>query len=184
MLRIIMSNNKASRISIPGRLIQLLLHDDEFFQEVNRIKKASSAGSFPKYDQWCDSDGFHMEFALAGYAKKDLEVLCSGQELTIRSIRNSQNIPSNNSELEISNTSSGEEIYSIPDAGRHSVSPKIQHGSIVRGIARRNFSVNFFIGQEFDVSSTLATVKDGLLNLLVPFKNEIKSINIEVMSGE
>ena len=102
-----MSNNKASRISIPGRLIQLLLHDDEFFQEVNRIKKASSAGSFPKYDQWCDSDGFHMEFALAGYAKKDLEVLCSGQELTIRSIRNSQNIPSNNSELEISNTSSG-----------------------------------------------------------------------------
>jgi len=180
-----MSNNKASRISIPGRLIQLLLHDDEFFQEVNRIKKASSAGSFPKYDQWCDSDGFHMEFALAGYAKKDLEVLCSGQELTIRSIRNSQNLPVSNSEFEITKLSSDDEAESTPEViTRHSVSPKIQHGSIVRGIARRNFSVNFFIGQEFDVSSTLATVKDGLLNLLVPFKSEIKSINIEVMSGE
>jgi HSP20 family molecular chaperone IbpA len=173
-----MNRSKSSRISIPGRVVQLLLHDDEFFREVMNLKKASTAGSFPKYDQWCDADGFHMEFALAGYAKKDLEICYSGQELIVRSVR------SNQEQQAYLSTESLEEEQ-IPEViTRSSSSPKIQQGAIVRGIARRNFSTNFLISQEFDVSSTRATVKDGLLHLLIPTKTEITTKVIEIQNGE
>jgi HSP20 family molecular chaperone IbpA len=173
-----MNRSKSSRISIPGRVVQLLLHDDEFFREVMNLKKASTAGSFPKYDQWCDADGFHMEFALAGYAKKDLEICYSGQELIVRSVRSNQ-------EPQMYHSSDSLEEEQIPEViTRNSSSPKIQQGAIVRGIARRNFSTNFLISQEFDVSSTRATVKDGLLHLLIPTKTEITTKVIEIQNGE
>lgn len=173
-----MNRSKSSRISIPGRVIQLLLHDDEFFREVMNLKKAATAGSFPKYDQWCDVDGFHMEFALAGYAKKDLEICYSGQELIVRSVRSNQ-------EAQNTHTSESLEDEVIPEViTRSTSSPKIQQGAIVRGIARRNFSTNFFISQEFDISSTVATVKDGLLHLIIPTKNEVTAKIIEVKNGE
>lgn len=173
-----MNRSKSSRISIPGRLIQLLLHDDEFFREVMNLKKASTAGSFPKYDQWCDSDGFHMEFALAGYARKDIEVCYSGQELIVRSLRNNTEVMN-----QVSGDSSEEE--NIPEIiTRSSSLPKIQQGAIVRGIARRNFTTNFLISQEFDVSSTRASVKDGLLHILIPLKGEITTKTIEIQNGE
>jgi HSP20 family molecular chaperone IbpA len=177
-----MSRSKTSRISIPGRLIQLLLHDDEFFREVTNLKKASTAGVFPKYDQWCDSDGFHMEFALAGYAKKDLEVCYSGQELIIRSLRD--NVESEATEIQ---SNLGESVVEehIPEIiTRGSSLPKIQQGAIVRGIARRNFTTNFLIGQEFEVSEAKASVKDGLLHILIPTKGEITTIKIEIQNGE
>lgn len=187
---------KISRVSIPGRLIQLLLNDDEFFRDVSAIKKASSSGSFPKYDQWCDEFGFHMEFALAGYAKKDLEVLCLGQELIIRSLRNDSSKPSQPESPEYDEPrylSEQTESDSIISPVRESTdrviirkpnAPKINHGSIVRGIARRNFTTSFLIGQEFDVALTKAIVKDGLLHLVVPTKLEITTKTIEIVSGE
>lgn len=195
-----MNKNGLSRVSIPGRVIQLLLNDDEFFREVSALKKASSSGSFPKYDQWCDEFGFHMEFALAGYAKKDLEVLSLGQELIIRSLRNDASRPPSSesaeyseprylSDLSYSDTENNQPSDSEIKATERVVvrrqnSPKINHGAIVRGIARRNFSVSFLIGQEFDVASTKAIVKDGLLHLMVPTKTEIITRTIEIVSGE
>jgi HSP20 family molecular chaperone IbpA len=174
-----MNRSKTSRISIPGRVIQLLLHDDEFFREVTNLKKASTAGTFPKYDQWCDQDGFHMEFALAGYAKKDLEVCYSGQELIVRSLRNP--VESGYS----SGQEASQEEENIPEViTRSSSLPKIQQGAIVRGIARRNFTTNFLISQEFNVSASKATVKDGLLHIFIPLKGEITTKTIEIQNGE
>jgi len=174
-----MNRSKTSRISIPGRVIQLLLHDDEFFREVMNLKKASTAGSFPKYDQWCDSDGFHMEFALAGYAKKDIEICYSGQELIVRSLRNNPETTG----LSLGQDISDEEV--LPEIITKSSSlPKIQQGAIVRGIARRNFTTNFLISQEFDVSAAKASVKDGLLHILIPVKNEITTKTIDIQNGE
>ena len=119
-----------------------------------------------------------MEFALAGYAKKDLEICYSGQELTIRSVRSNQEVQSITP-----NESLEEEV--IPEViTRSTSSPKIQQGAIVRGIARRNFSTNFFISQEFDISSAVATVKDGLLHLIIPAKSEITANTIEIKNGE
>ena len=176
-----MNRNKTSRISIPGKMIQLLLHDDEFFREVTNLKKVGTAGSFPKYDQWCDTDGFHMEFALAGYAKKDLEVCYSGQELIVRSLRNTpeSEVADN---ISLLGESSEEQIPEVITRG--SSLPKIQQGAIVRGIARRNFTTNFLISQEFAVSEAKASVKDGLLHILIPTKGEITTKKIEIQNGE
>jgi HSP20 family molecular chaperone IbpA len=143
------------------------------------LKKASTAGSFPKYDQWCDSDGFHMEFALAGYAKKDIEICYSGQELIVRSLRNNPETTG----LSLGQDISDEEV--LPEIITKSSSlPKIQQGAIVRGIARRNFTTNFLISQEFDVSAAKASVKDGLLHILIPVKNEITTKTIDIQNGE
>jgi HSP20 family molecular chaperone IbpA len=172
-----MNRNKASRISIPGRIVQLLLHDDEFFREVTNIKKVGTAGTFPKYDQWCDAEGFHMEFALAGYAKKDLEVCYYGQELIVKSTKTNQ-------EVELTEDSvTSEVIIDVPN-NRSSSLPKIHHGAIVRGIARRNFSTNFLISHDFDVSAAKASVKDGLLHITIPAKGEITTNKIEIQNGE
>lgn len=162
---------KTSKVSIPGRIMFLLMNDDSFFQEVMKLKKASSAGSFPKYDQWCDQEGFHMEFALAGYSKSDIQVQFFGQEIIIKSAKNNLE---NSTEKEVS--SSTEESF-VP-------SSKVQFGSISRGIARRNFTSSFLISQEFDVGSTKATVKDGLLHLLIPERKEQNINVIEVVNGE
>jgi HSP20 family molecular chaperone IbpA len=174
-----MNRSKTSRISIPGRVIQLMLHDDEFFREVMNLKKASTAGSFPKYDQWCDSDGFHMEFALAGYAKKDIEICYAGQELIVRSLRNNPEISHGSQNQELSDEENLPEVIT-----KSSFLPKIQQGAIVRGIARRNFTTNFLISQEFDVSSAKASVKDGLLHIIIPVKDEITTKIIEIQNGE
>lgn len=189
-------NKVLNRVSIPGKLIQLLLNDADFFQQVSALKKASSSGSFPKYDQWCDEFGFHMEFALAGYAKKDLEVLCLGQEIVIRSLRNDSQKPP---QADIAELDGPTYLFDSPQqdgdfetfAGRETTvitrkpnAPKINHGAIVRGIARRNFTVSFLIGQEFDASATKAIVQDGLLHLMVPTKTEITMKAIEIVSGE
>lgn len=190
-----MNRSKQNRISIPGRVVQLLLHDDEFFREVSALKKVSTAGSFPKYDQWCDADGFHMEFALAGYAKKDIEVVHSGQELVIRSLKSDLNIPqikefdisgqdvTSHDSGEYDSLSSETEIQS-PVVLKKSLNQKIQHGSIIRGIARRNFTTEFLISKEFDVNLTKASVKNGLLHLLIPARAQILIENIEIVDGE
>ncbi len=185
----------SSRVSIPGRVVKLLLTDDQFFREVSSAKKVASAGSFPKYDQWCDEFGFHMEFALAGYAKSDIEVLGSGQSIIIRSIKtgNPGIIPQ--AILDIAKQKCGvadesqigdiSEIFSdSTQEETPKASAKIQQGSIVRGIARRNFSSDFFISDEFDVSETKATVKNGLLHLLIPEKSGLRIKTIEILDGE
>ena len=72
-----------SRISVPGRIFDLLWTDDEFYREVGGNKKVTSAGKFPRCDQWCDDDGFHMAFALAGYSPVDVSVTADGSLLCI-----------------------------------------------------------------------------------------------------
>ena len=169
---------KFSRISIPGRVINLLLHDDEFFREVSAIKKVGNTNGFPKYDQWCDNTGFHMEFALAGYSAKDLEIIFSGNELTVRSTRNTEV-----SQEEVPSDQSQTDDFG-GDSSRSSHNPRIHHGAIVRGIARRNFSTSFFVSQEYDLSAAKASIQNGLLHLLVPARLENKINHISISNGE
>ena len=56
----------------------------------------------------------------------------------------------------------------------------LQQGMIIRGIARRDFSLGFVVSTEYDVSKTNAIIKNGLLKISIP-KGEVrkeKSINI------
>jgi HSP20 family molecular chaperone IbpA len=171
------TKSKFSRISIPGRIINLLLHDDEFFREVSTIKKVGNTNGFPKYDQWCDVTGFHMEFALAGYSAKDLEIVFSGNELTVRSTKNTE-LPQEEMSVDHNHADDPK------DDLKSNQSPRIHHGAIVRGIARRNFSTSFFVSQEYDISATKASIQNGLLHLLIPVRLENKVNHISISNGE
>jgi HSP20 family molecular chaperone IbpA len=166
------SKGRNSRISIPAKIINLLLFDDEFFREVCGLKKANLTAAFPKYDQWCDSEGsFHMEFALAGYSPKDLEIFVAGNEFSVRTIR------AEREEQKI--IQEEDESFSQRDP-----QPRIQQGAILRGIARRNFSCSFYISQEFDISGLDASMENGLLHVRVPANNNVQIKKIKINNGE
>ena len=122
----------AKKVSLPGKILDLLWLDDEFYREVVSSKKIT-LDKFPKTDQWVDEDGFHMEFALAGYSPKDIGISVSSDTLFVESKRNK------NDEM-------------IPEEdGVRSAKPKLTYGSIVRGIARRNFRSKVIISSDFNI---------------------------------
>ena len=146
------SSNQKGRVSIPGRVINMLYNDDEFYREVSSLKRVSIQ-NFPKYDQWADEFTFHMEFALAGYSADDISVNVTGNVLTvIGSKDNADDEPANEQD---------EDDGPPPKL-------KVMRGMIVRGIARRSFTVDFYISNEYDLSDVYASMKDGLLKVSVP----------------
>ena len=156
-----MNNN---RVSIPGRIVDLLWNDDEFFREVASTKKVSSSGKFPRCDQWCDEEGFHMAFALAGYSPEDVSVRISSNELLINGV--GSKLASTDSK-----TDSASDL-ALDDYPQKTPKPIVQRGMIVRGIARRNFKIKYFINPSFDLGSTQAFMRNGLLEVIVPRRSE------------
>jgi len=146
-----------SRVSVPGRIFDLLWSDDEFYREVSSNKKVSSAGKFPRCDQWCDEEGFHMAFALAGYSPSDVAVVADGSLLCISGV---------GAKVDgiIGKSSEGQEDEYPPKAPKAGV----QQGMIVRGIARRNFRAKYSIHPGFNLKLSTASMKDGLLEIFVP----------------
>ena len=166
-----MMKEMLNRVSIPGRVLDLLWADDEFFREVSSHKKAASSGKFPRCDQWCDENGFHMAFALAGYSPGDVEILIKNNELYINGV---------GSKLEtFDETRPSDE----PDDEYPTKTPKlgVQQGMIVRGIARRNFKTKYFINPSFNLIGATASMRNGLLEIVIPRKKEEgeKSIKVE-----
>jgi HSP20 family molecular chaperone IbpA len=168
-----MMKDDVGRVSIPGRIIDLLLSDDEFYREVSSLKKASASGRFPKCDQWCDDTGFHMAFALAGYSPDDIDILSKDCTLMVNSKKfNSIDIAPDVNTADIAEDS---EEYPVKQA-----KVQIQQGIIVRGIARRSFRTKIFVRSEFDLTKTQATMKHGLLEITVPRRTDeyLKTIDI------
>jgi len=139
------------RVSIPLRLHDLIWTDDQFYREVETNKKMSIS-KFPRCDQWCNDEGLHLAFALAGYGPEDISVKVKNNSIRI----------SNVNKIEDSNN--------------------IQQGIIVRGIARRNFNVGFVVADDFNLNRSKAFIKNGLLEILIPRKLESEEIDIEVRS--
>lgn len=124
-------------------------------------------------DQWCDDEGFHMAFALAGYSPDDVSVRVVDNELLINGMGSKLASPD------------GEyEDYSgvlVDDYPQKTPKPIVQKGMIVRGIARRNFKVKYFINPLFDLSNTQAFMRNGLLEVMVPRKSEsLTCLNVEI----
>jgi len=164
-----MMKETLNRVSIPGRVLDLLWSDDEFFRDVISNKKTSSAGKFPRCDQWCDEEGFHMAFALAGYSPEDVTVCVKNNELFISGMGNKVDVCEENS-------SDADDEYPIKVP-----KPGVQQGIIVRGIARRNFKTKYFINTSFNLSEASSTMKNGLLEILVPRKEEEKLKTIDII---
>lgn len=158
---------KGSRLTIPARFIDLLFHDDGFFREVSQLKKADS-GSFPKYDQWYDQEGLHMQFALAGYSSGDVQVRV--------------HVPSNELVIESQGLEPPANVKPDGETGEEKeAKTEIQKGMIVRGIARRKFRTRFLISPELDISKTAAIMSHGLLKILIPPLLEgVDSVLVEV----
>jgi len=160
-----------NRISIPGRIIDLLWSDDEFFRDVSSNKKTASAGKFPRCDQWCDDTGFHMAFALAGYSPGDVDIVVKNNELYINGLGSKLEAFG---DTKTSDTIDDEYPIKTPNLG-------VQQGMIVRGIARRNFKTKYFINPSFNLVGATASMRNGLLEIVIPKKEEEgeKSIKVE-----
>ena len=159
-----------NKVSVPGRVIDLLWTDEEYFREVSSSKKVSSSGKFPRCDQWCDEDGLHMAFALAGYAPNDISVSSYMNQISITG-----NAPgSHASVLDSSGSTEGDE-YPAKE-------PKkiVQQGMIVRGIARRNFKVKFYINSEFNANNSVAKMRNGLLEIVIPRGDSLSPVDISI----
>ena len=181
------NNDANSRLSLPGKILGLLLNDDQFYREVSSSKKVSLP-NFPKYDQWSDEDGFNMEFALAGFSHSDISVSFCGYVLTVQSLKHiespfSEDDLGHTLKMEESASSSGDSDNAEDDLGdeysKESL-PKMAHGVIVRGIARRTFKVDFFISSMFDLSGLDATMANGLLKINIPKSESYGKIDVLV----
>jgi HSP20 family molecular chaperone IbpA len=152
---------KNNRVSIPSKIKELLFYDDQFFRDVIELNKIKINNNFPKQDQWCDEEGiFHIEFALAGYSPSDIEIVIENDEFTVKTIKSIKA-----EDLETEEQESDKKI---------TPKPKIQHGVISRGIARRNFSYGLVLSQEYDIYSMSAEMENGLLHISVPKKEKIE----------
>lgn len=161
-----MSKEAVTRVSIPGKIYDLIWSDEEFFRDISQSKKASTANKFPRYDQWCNEDGLHMAFALAGYSASDIKVSIRDSEITVSSFSEKQE-PEQEVEME-----DGLEF------SERKALPSVSYGVIVRGIARRNFKTKFVLHQMFDTNMTKATMKNGLLEIVVPKREQDKTTKI------
>ena len=176
------SQDSNSRLSLPGKILALLLNDDQFYREVSSSKKVSLP-NFPKYDQWSDDSGFNMEFALAGFSDSDISVSFCGCILTIQILKH---IDSPFSEEEqgagLGDDSSGADQDLGEDYSKETL-PKMVRGVIVRGIARRTFKVDFFISSMFDLSRLDATIANGLLKIGIPKSESYGKVDVLVIPG-
>jgi len=174
-----MSKEAITRVSIPGKIYDLIWSDEEFFRDISQNKKAITTSKFPKYDQWCSDDGLHMAFALAGYSAEDITILVKGSEINVCSKQS--NIQSEEmSDLEFvkklaesvqEHEENGDGFF--PPLKKPSTSVSL--GVIVRGIARRSFKTRFVLNEMFDLSMTKASMKNGLLEIVVPKREQDKT---------
>ena len=183
--------NTLLRVSIPGKIHDLIWNDEEFYNVISQNKKAITAGKFPKYDQWCSDDGLHMAFALAGYSSEDVIVSIKGSELTVCSkqaktqsdemseIESTLEFVKKLNEVVQENKENGDGLFPTIETKKPSFS--VSMGVIVRGIARRSFKTRFVLNEMFDLSMTKASMKNGLLEIVVPKKeHETKLMIVEI----
>ncbi len=150
---------KKRRFSMPAKIVELLWNDNEFYNEVQKIKKVSSSSNFPKNDQWADEQGFRLEFALAGYSAKDISIITKGNVLTVCS---------EGMDDEALISKDPKESDDAFEEYTKDAKPKAHRGFIVRGIARRAFLVRYLISDEYDLSKIEAEMENGLLHVFVP----------------
>ncbi len=173
---------KNNRLCIPGRILDLLWQDDEFFREVISIKKAK-LNNFPKYDHWQDQDGFHMEFALAGYSPEDITVTTTSDEIEVSSEGvNGEFDLTEEQALQILNAKTDKDESKLGEYAEYSkdAALKIQQGVIIRGIARRRFQSKFLVNSNFNLAKAEARMENGLLHILVPTQPEKQVNQIEI----
>jgi molecular chaperone IbpA len=127
---------------------------DNLFDSISQMSQGSkSLPSYPPYNVIQDGDNFIIEIALAGIAKKDL------------------NIELQENTLSISYDSSNDIVNDVIEEN------KILH----KGIAQRSFKRQFTLSEDIVVEG--ANFKDGMLNIflkrVIPEEKKPKQIKIK-----
>ena len=127
---------------------------DNLFDNISQMSQGSkSLPSYPPYNVLQDGDNFIIEIALAGIAKKDL------------------NIELQENTLSISYDSSNDIVNDVIEEN------KILH----KGIAQRSFKRQFTLSEDIVVEG--ASFKDGMLNIflkkVLPEEKKPKQIKIK-----
>ena len=127
---------------------------DSLFDNISQMSQGSkSLPSYPPYNVLQDGDDFIIEIALAGIAKKDL------------------NIELQENTLSISYDSSNDIVNDVIEEN------KILH----KGIAQRSFKRQFTLSEDIVVEG--ASFKDGMLNIflkkVLPEEKKPKQIKIK-----
>jgi len=163
-----------SRYSIPDKVVGLLYTDENFFNEVMKLKKVNSGSKFPKSDEWRDELGFNISFALAGYSPDDVSVDIIENTLVVRG----KGLDSvSKSDLEFPYSDDAFAKYSKKSK------PRVHIGSISRGIARRSFCVKLIISHDFRASDSEARMENGLLHIFIPESECLSRKSIEIWAG-
>lgn len=74
------------KVSIPGKIIDLLWNDEQFYAFVEKDKRVNIS-RFPRFDQWCEEENLCMAFALAGFSPEDISVVTKEDRLLIKSVK-------------------------------------------------------------------------------------------------
>ena len=168
-----MSKEMLNRVSVPGKIFDLIWVDDEFYRDVSGNKKVSSSGKFPRCDQWCDERGFNIAFALAGYSSEDVNISVENNMLSISGVG-----------VKVGAESGAESMASdhqeADDYPAKTPSNMVQQGMILRGIARRSFKVSYFIHPSFNLFEASASMKHGMLEINIPRVSTTKTISIDI----
>lgn len=107
---------------------------DVMFETLKNMSAQKS--TYPPYNVTKNGDDYTVEMALAGFRKEDVEVLVENRTLTIRSDIDDRN--------------------DIPEEGKY--------GEVIHhGIAQRNFTTNFALGEYVEVVD--AQMSDGILTI-------------------
>jgi len=126
---------------------------DNLFDSISQMSQGSkSLPSYPPYNVLQDGDNFVIEIALAGIAKKDLNIELQENTLTIS--------------------------Y---DSSKEIVNDVIEENKILhKGIAQRSFKRQFTLSEDIVVEG--ANFKDGMLNIFLKkeIPEEKKPIKIKI----
>ena len=133
--------NNDKKWTIPGYIMDIIWQDSTIFEDIAKIKK-SNFRVYPKYDQWYDGDGLHMEFAIAGFSPDDISIKTQENELVIESIGIKPSV-----DLAASLTEKNQDI---------------------KGVARRKFRNRFLVSSTFDLEQMSASMQHGLLRIDIP----------------
>lgn len=144
--------NQATVYSMFPNIDRWAIGFDEMFETLKNMSGQKSA--FPPYNVMKNGDDYTIEMALAGFRKDEVEVLVEDRTLTIRSDIDDRN--------------------DIPEEGR---SGQVIH----HGIAQRNFTTNFALGEYVEVVS--AEMTDGILTIKlethIPDEKKPKVIEVQ-----
>lgn len=130
---------------------------EQFDQAANAVKNA--VGNWPPYNiVKVDDNTYRLEFALAGYAKQDVEITMSNGRLTIRGSLKSDDSPKQTDQAD----------WAYPYY-------------ICRGIANRAFDRTFSIADSVEIKN--AEMINGMLRIILenvtPEENKVKKIDIK-----